>query len=182
MATSGVGETTFQESIEEVDAMKRGPQRKRDDISRTTTDKTFHSSRRYYRPEWTLPFFVDTFEAKCTKPKASDINGDAVAGVHRKIILRDVSADFPVGILTAVLGVAGAERYPLSAYEGIGYCKKSPQARVRSDSDQGRRLHGNGMASDNNNWSSSRNASDQSNRGAGEPRFEMLNLSGETVD
>ena len=60
--------------------------------------------------------FVDTFKAKCTKSKVGDVEGDVVAGVQRKRILKDVSADFPAGTLTAVLGGSGSGKVRLSSH------------------------------------------------------------------
>jgi len=45
--------------------------------------------------------------------------------------LKDVSADFPIGILTAIIegGESGKVRLcmPLHAHEAVGYCEGSPK-------------------------------------------------------
>ena len=60
--------------------------------------------------------FMDAFKAKYTKPKVGDVEGDAVAGVQRKKILRDVSADFPAGTLTAIIGGSGSGKVRLHSH------------------------------------------------------------------
>ena len=52
--------------------------------------------------------FVDTLKAKFTKSKVRDVEGGAIGGVRRKKILKDVSADFPPGTLTAIIGGSGS--------------------------------------------------------------------------
>lgn len=49
--------------------------------------------------------FVDTLKAKFTNPKIDDLENN---GVRRKKILRDVSADFPAGTMTAIIGGSGS--------------------------------------------------------------------------
>ena len=60
--------------------------------------------------------FADNFKARFAKSKVGDVEGD----VRRKRILKDVSADFPAGTLTAIIGGSGSgkvrvqvHRYPL---------------------------------------------------------------------
>ena len=52
--------------------------------------------------------FADTLKARFTKSEAGDVEGGAVGGVQRKKILKDVSADFPAGTLTAIIGGSGS--------------------------------------------------------------------------
>ena len=52
--------------------------------------------------------FVDSLKAKFTRSKLGDVEGGAVGGVRRKKILNDVSADFPAGTLTAIVGGSGS--------------------------------------------------------------------------
>ena len=59
---------------------------------------------------------VDTLKAKFSKPKVGDVEDDAVAGVQRKKILKEVSADFPAGTLTAIIGGSGSGKVPLIHY------------------------------------------------------------------
>jgi hypothetical protein len=50
---------------------------------------------------------VDTLKAKFSKLKVDDVEGGGM-GSRRKIILKDVSADFPSGTLTAIIGGSGS--------------------------------------------------------------------------
>ena len=52
--------------------------------------------------------FVDTLKAKFTRSKVNDVEDDAVGAARRKKILKDVSADFPAGTLTAIIGGSGS--------------------------------------------------------------------------
>ena len=52
--------------------------------------------------------FADTLKARFTKSEAGDVEGGAVGGAQRKKILKDVSADFPAGTLTAIIGGSGS--------------------------------------------------------------------------
>ena len=52
--------------------------------------------------------FADTLKAKFTKPKVADVEGGAADNIRRKKILKDVSADFPAGTLTAIIGGSGS--------------------------------------------------------------------------
>ena len=56
--------------------------------------------------------FFDTLKTKCTKPKVGDVEGGTV---RRKRILNDVSADFPAGTLTAIIGGSGSGKVHLHA-------------------------------------------------------------------
>ena len=52
--------------------------------------------------------FVDSLKAKFSRSKVGDVEGSAALGkIRRKKILKDVSADFPVGTLTAIIGGSG---------------------------------------------------------------------------
>lgn len=52
--------------------------------------------------------FVDTLKAKFTRSEVGDVEGAAVGGIRRKKILKGVSADFPAGTLTAIVGGSGS--------------------------------------------------------------------------
>ena len=60
----------------------------------------------------TATSFVDTFKAKFAKPKVGNVGGDAVGGVQKKRILKDISADFPAGTLTKIIGGSGSRKSP----------------------------------------------------------------------
>lgn len=53
------------------------------------------------------PSFVDTLKARFTKSEVRDVEGGAADGARRKI-LKGVSADFPAGSLTAIIGGSGS--------------------------------------------------------------------------
>jgi len=50
---------------------------------------------------------ADRLKAKFSKSKVGDVEGGAVGGVRKKI-LKDVSAEFPPGTLTAIIGGSGS--------------------------------------------------------------------------
>lgn len=52
--------------------------------------------------------FVDTLKAKFTNPKDGDLEGQAAGGARQKKILKEVSADFPAGTMTAIIGGSGS--------------------------------------------------------------------------
>jgi len=52
--------------------------------------------------------FADALKAKFTRLKVGDVEGGEKGGVQRKKILKDVSADFPAGTLTAIIGGSGS--------------------------------------------------------------------------
>ena len=52
--------------------------------------------------------FGDALKVKLKKPKVGDVEGDVIGGIQRKKILKDVSADFPAGSLTAIIGGSGS--------------------------------------------------------------------------
>ena len=52
--------------------------------------------------------FADKFKDKFTKTKVKDMERSAASGIGRKDILKDVSADFPAGTLTAIIGGSGS--------------------------------------------------------------------------
>ena len=56
----------------------------------------------------TATSLVDTFKAKFAKPRVDDVEGGVVGGVQRKRILKDISANFPAGTLTAIVGGSGS--------------------------------------------------------------------------
>ena len=121
MAASDTAEAIVQERIEEVDVKKEGP------ISHEATEMEWHISDNHLQA---LSFsdvhpaditvrnlevevgvaasFADTLAAKLTKSKVGDVEGDAVGGIRRKKILKDVSANFPPGTLTAIIGGSGS--------------------------------------------------------------------------
>jgi ABC-type multidrug transport system fused ATPase/permease subunit len=49
--------------------------------------------------------FVDILKAKFTNPK---VDGDVAGKAQRKKILKDISADFPAGTMTAIIGGSGS--------------------------------------------------------------------------
>lgn len=51
---------------------------------------------------------VDRLKVKFAKSKVDDVEGGAVNGPRRKKVLKDVSADFPAGTLTAIIGGSGS--------------------------------------------------------------------------
>ena len=52
--------------------------------------------------------FVDTLKAKFTKLKVDDVEGGTTARVRKRKILKGLSADFPSGTLTAIIGGSGS--------------------------------------------------------------------------
>jgi len=52
--------------------------------------------------------FADALKAKFTRFKVGDVEGGEEGGARRKKILKDVSADFPAGTLTAIIGGSGS--------------------------------------------------------------------------
>ena len=50
----------------------------------------------------------DALKAKFTKLRADDVESGAMGGARRKRILKDISADFPAGSLTAIIGGSGS--------------------------------------------------------------------------
>lgn len=52
--------------------------------------------------------FADALKAKFTRFKIGDGQGGEEGGVRRKKILKDVSANFPAGSLTAIIGGSGS--------------------------------------------------------------------------
>ena len=55
--------------------------------------------------------FGDALKVKLKKPKVGDVEGDVV---RRKKILKDVSANFPAGSLTAIIGGSGSGKVCLT--------------------------------------------------------------------
>ena len=128
MATSNTVETSNQERIEEVDVKEEGT------LFHETVEAEWHVSDDHRQ---TLSFsdvhptnitvrnlevevdvaapFVDTLKAKFTRSKVGDVEGGAAGGVRRKNILKDVSADFPAGTLTAIIGGSGSGKVCLHA-------------------------------------------------------------------
>jgi hypothetical protein len=51
---------------------------------------------------------VNTLKAKFTKPKVEDLEGSSVGTARKKKILKAISADFPAGTLTAIIGGSGS--------------------------------------------------------------------------
>ena len=91
--------------------------------------------------------FADALKARFTKSKAGDVEGGAVGGTQRKMILKDVSADFPAGTLTAIIGGSGSGKVRLhphnptrgirsaqlpSLIDYLPQCTLSPYARIKS--------------------------------------------------
>ena len=60
--------------------------------------------------------FADALKARFTKSKAGDVEGGAVGGAQRKKILKDVSADFPAGTLSAIIGGSGSGKVRLQPH------------------------------------------------------------------
>ena len=126
MAASDNAGEIVQERIEEVDVKEKGP------LSHDATETRWHLPDTHRQ---TLSFsdvhpaditvrnlevevdvaasFVDTLKARFTKSKVGDVEGDA-AGGGRKKILKNVSADFPAGTLTAIIGGSGSGKVHLS--------------------------------------------------------------------
>lgn len=52
--------------------------------------------------------FVDTLKARFTNSEGNDPGGAVVHGARKKKILKDVSADFPAGTMTAIIGGSGS--------------------------------------------------------------------------
>ena len=90
--------------------------------------------------------FTDTLKVRFTKSKAGDVEGGAVGGAQRKKILKDVSADFPAGTLTAIIGGSGSGKVRLhphnptrgirsvqlpSLIDYLPQCTLSPYARIK---------------------------------------------------
>ena len=61
--------------------------------------------------------FADTLGAKFTKSKVGDVEGGVVGGGQTKKILKDISADFPSGTLTAIIGGSGSGKVRLRLCE-----------------------------------------------------------------
>jgi ABC-type multidrug transport system fused ATPase/permease subunit len=61
---------------------------------------------------------VDRLKVKFAKPEVDDVEGDAVGGPRCKKVLKDVSADFPAGTLTAIIGGSGSGK--VVAYLKVG--------------------------------------------------------------
>jgi len=59
--------------------------------------------------------FADALRAKFTRFKVGDVESGAVGGVQRKKILKDVSANFPAGTLTAIVGGSGSGKVRLQS-------------------------------------------------------------------
>lgn len=58
--------------------------------------------------------FVDTLKAKFTTSEVDDLEGDVMGRrVRRKKILKDISADFPAGTMTAIIGGSGSGKVRL---------------------------------------------------------------------
>ena len=60
--------------------------------------------------------FVDTLKARFTKSKFGDIEGDPASRAQRKVILKNISADFPPGTLTAIIGGSGSGKVLFCLY------------------------------------------------------------------
>lgn len=126
MTSPNIAETAVQERVEEADVKKEGS------LPHGVTEMEWHISDNHQQ---NLSFsdvhpaditvrnlevevdiaasFVDTLKAKFTKSKVGDVEGDAVGGVRRKKILMDVSANFPLGTLTAIIGGSGSGKVRL---------------------------------------------------------------------
>ena len=52
--------------------------------------------------------FVDTLKTRFTSPRVGDLESVVVGKVRRKKVLKDVSADFPAGTMTAIIGGSGS--------------------------------------------------------------------------
>jgi ABC-type glutathione transport system ATPase component len=52
--------------------------------------------------------FVSTLKAKFTRSEVEDLEGGSSVGAIRKKILKEISADFPAGTLTAIIGGSGS--------------------------------------------------------------------------
>ena len=61
--------------------------------------------------------FADTLKDKFTKTKVGDVEGGVVGGGQTKKILENVSADFPSGTLTAIIGGSGSGKVRLRLCE-----------------------------------------------------------------
>jgi ABC-type multidrug transport system fused ATPase/permease subunit len=61
----------------------------------------------------TVASFVDTLKAKFTKGRVDDVESGGVGRVRRKKILKHVSAEFPAGTLTAIIGASGSGKVGL---------------------------------------------------------------------
>lgn len=57
--------------------------------------------------------FTDTFKTRFTGSRVGDMENGAAGGVQRKKILTNVSADFPAGTLTAIIGGSGSGKVRL---------------------------------------------------------------------
>ena len=57
--------------------------------------------------------FVDTLKAKFFNPQDGDLEDDVAGRIRRKKILKDVSADFPAGTITAIIGGSGSGKVTL---------------------------------------------------------------------
>jgi len=121
MAASDAAGTIIQGSIEEVDVKGK------DSLFHETAEAEWHISDNHQQ---NLSFsdvhpadivvrnlevevdvaasFVDTLKAKFIKSEVGNAEGGTVDGIRRKKILKDVSADFPAGTLTAIIGGSGS--------------------------------------------------------------------------
>ena len=52
--------------------------------------------------------FADTLKARFANSKVEDLEGDVAGTARRKKILKDLSADFPAGTITAIIGGSGS--------------------------------------------------------------------------
>ena len=121
MAAPETAESIVQERIEEVDVEKKGSSfheatetewRVLDNHRQTLSFSDVHPADITVRNlevevDVATPL-ADTFKTKFIKSRVGDVEVDAVNGVRRKKILKDVSADFPAGTLTAIIGGSGS--------------------------------------------------------------------------
>ena len=117
MTASDATQTNAQERIEEADLKGEGsspPETEWHVLDNHQQNLSFSDVRpadiavRNLQVEVEVASFADTLKARFTKSEAGDVEGGAVGGAQRKKILKDVSADFPAGTLTAIIGGSGS--------------------------------------------------------------------------
>ena len=134
MADSDIPEATVEETIEEVDVKGEDPPSYKvteiewhilDNHRQTLSFSDVHPAEitvRNLEVEVDVATsFVDTLKARFVKSKVGDVEGDAVSRVRKKI-LKDVSADFPPGTLTAIIGGSGSGKvhlFPQASYAAL---------------------------------------------------------------